>query len=384
MAELANSLAGLDLAEVLTRGRILIAKVSPEVMKVVHGKEMFDLLQCMVKAMICNGHILIRGGVGEGKTLLSSCFAATVQGVFRKTQFTPDMQPNVLKGTKIFNPKTGEWEVKHGLIYGANIVLVDEINRGPAKTQSALLEVMEERHITIEGEVFYLSDEVFLVVANRNPIEHTGVYELPEAQRDRFLMQLLHKGSSKETVLEILADQDNWRFSRDLIAKIIPVVSPAEIATLREAIFTSVYVDPRIDDYIARLREVTACYKIEVKQEVPQPSGSSLPWQKRPDLVSSPVEGPNVVAYGVSPRGAKELRKLARVNAFLAGRDYVLPEDVWENAVDCWAHRVFFDSRFAGRPDLDLSGAKVIRRVFKEVSVEQEESLFIPKGEKHG
>ncbi|OGC56111.1 hypothetical protein A2797_01980 [candidate division WWE3 bacterium RIFCSPHIGHO2_01_FULL_48_15] len=382
MIQPANRLAGLPPEEIIDRGRELTALIDPQVMMVVHGEEMLDLLQRMKRALLCNGHVLLRGDPGEGKTLLCECFAATITGVFTKIQFTPDMLPSDLKGKVVFNPKTAEWEVKHGPIYGSNIVLIDEINRGPAKLQAGLLEVMQERRVTLEGRVFFLSNEAFLVVATKNPIESEGVHELPEAQRGRFLMQLAHKGSSMDTVLEILGDTDQWRFSRERIEKIRQVINVAEIATLRQAIFTSIYVSPLLDKYIAQLREATKRYMVEVgKKEVEQLGGWRWPGQKPQPAVST-LEEKNVVEHGVSPRGAQALQMLAIVNAFFAGRSFVLPEDVRDNIVDCWNHQIFLNEQLARR--FDVSGAKVVRRIIGEVNAEETANLYMPEEKQRG
>jgi len=315
----------------------VIRGIEAEVAKVVFGDEMKILVDFLILSILADGHVVVRAPVGLGKTLACTAIAQAIGGNFRKRQFRPDMLPSELSGFEIYNQKTHEFEVRHGPLYGTNIFLADEINRGTPKAQAALLEAMEERHLTIGAKVYPLPS-VFVVLATRNPIEHEGTYQLPEAQMDRFFGQPVIKDISVRTGLAIIEDPDFWRSSRERLARIQAVTDPNEIVAIREAIFANVRVEPRLDRYIWELRDAT--------------------WKHE------------MVAYGASPRGAINLKKAAIVTAFREGRDYAIPDDVSRYAVDILAHRIFMKPEYRHDAMRDVSPADIVREVLADVRYE--------------
>ena len=323
--------------EILAHGHEVTRAIETEVAKVVFGEEMKVLVDFLILSVFADGHALVRAPVGLGKTLACTAIAQAIGGVFHKRQFRPDMLPSELSGFPIYNQKTHEFEVQHGPLYGTNVFLADEINRGTPKAQSALLEAMEERHLTIGTGVYPLPD-VFLVLATRNPIEHEGTYQLPEAQLDRFFGQPIIRDISSKTGLAILDDPDFWRNARDRLVRIQAVTNPKEIVAIRNAIFASVHVEPKLADYIWRLRDATGKHQM--------------------------------VAYGASPRGAINLKKAAMVAAFRDGRDFAIPEDVTRYAVDILAHRVFMKPEYRHDREREVSPADIVREVMANVRYE--------------
>ncbi len=319
---------------VLALGRQVAAAIQTEVKKVVYGPELSALTDILILAVFADSHLVVRAPVGLAKTLACTALAQALGGVFNKRQFRPDMLPSELSGFEIYNQQTLQFEVRHGPLFGANIFLADEINRGTPKAQAALLEAMEERHLTVGNNVYKL-EPVFLVLATRNPMEHEGTYQLPEAQLDRFLAQPVINNITEETGLEVLSDTDFWRPAGDRLQRVKTVTTPEEIVAIREAIFTGIHVEPRLDRYIWRLREAT--------------------WNH------------NLVAYGSSPRGAINLKKAAMVAAFRAGREFAAPEDVAKYAIDVLAHRIFLKPEVRYDPQLAKSPAQVVREVLDAV-----------------
>ncbi|MEX0587377.1 MAG: AAA family ATPase [Patescibacteria group bacterium] len=327
----------LSRQEVLARGHEVSRAIESEVSKVVFGEEMKVLVDFLILSVFADGHVVVRAPVGLGKTLACTAVAQAIGGTFHKRQFRPDMLPSELSGIEVYNQKTHKFEVKHGPLYGTHIFLADEINRGTPKAQSALLEAMEEKELTIGSQVYPLPP-VFLVLATRNPIEHEGTYDLPEAQLDRFFGQPVIKNISVPTGLAVLNDPDFWRASRARLGRIQAVTEPGEIVAIREAIFAHVHVDDRLNRYIWALRDAT--------------------W-KHP-----------MVAYGSSPRGAINLKKAAIVAAFRDGRDYATPEDVQKYVVDILAHRTFMKSEHRDDPGNETSPADIVREVLGNVRFE--------------
>ncbi len=326
--------SNLNRQEILAFGRTVAGAIETEVKKVVYGPELHALTEILILAVFADGHVVVRAPVGLAKTLACTALAQTIAGVFNKRQFRPDMLPSELSGFDIYNQQTQAFEVRHGPFFGTNIFLADEVNRGTPKTQAALLEAMEERHLTVGNKVYKL-EPVFLVLATRNPMEHEGTYQLPEAQLDRFLAQPIIHDISEDTGLQVLSDPDFWRGATDRLQRVKPVTNPEEIIAIREAIFTSIHVEPRLDRYIWRLREAT--------------------WKH------------DLVAYGSSPRGAINLKKAAMVAAFRAGREYATPEDVARYAVDVLAHRIFLKPEVRYDPQLAKSPAEVVQEVLDAV-----------------
>ena len=266
------------------------------------------LLHGMMVGLLSNGHILIEGVPGLAKTTAVSCLADGINTGFQRLQFTPDLLPADLLGTLVYQPHDGKFVVKKGPIF-SNIILADEINRAPAKVQSALLEAMQERQVTIGGETFAL-DNPFLVLATQNPIEQEGTYPLPEAQVDRFMLKIVVDYPNREQEREILA-----RMSRTSATHHIdPVMEPSSIATAR-ALVDEIYIDEQIKDYI-----------VDIVLATRKPSAYNL-------------ELDELVQYGASPRATINLTLGARANAFLDGRGYVVPQDVKDGAIDVLRHR---------------------------------------------
>lgn len=334
---------GLSDKQILDEGRKIAQDIRNEVGRVVFGPELQALTEVLTLALFADGHVVVRAPVGLAKTLACNALAKTISGKFNKRQFRPDMQPMELSGYEYFNEATERYEVRHGPLYGANLFLADEINRGTPKLQSALLEAMEEGHLTVGTDVIPL-EQLFMVLATRNPQEHQGVYQLPEAQLDRFFAQAVIKNISLETGMRVLSNPDYWRSAGKRLTQVQSVTSPEEILFLREKIFTGIIVEPRLDNYILRIVEET---------------------HNKPDLIES----------GSSPRGSINLKKAATVNAFLAGRQLengvqiAAPEDVIKSAVDVLAHRIFLkeDAKFDNK---DLSPAKIVRKILDDVKYE--------------
>ena len=278
-----------------------------EIRKVVVGQDV--LVERVLIGLLADGHILLEGVPGLAKTLLVKTVAQAISSEFSRLQFTPDLLPADLIGTQIYSPRTTEFTVHRGPIF-ANLILADEINRAPAKVQSALLEAMQERQVTI-GHTSYPLESLFLVLATQNPIEQEGTYPLPEAQVDRFMLKVVVDypiRSEERLIIDRMTGAD--------LPDIDPVVSPEQILNARETI-RSVYVDEKIKEYVLDLVMATR-----------DPSEDGLR-QLRP-----------LIAYGASPRASIYLVTAARARAFLQGRGYVSPEDIKHVAPDVLRHRV--------------------------------------------
>ncbi len=285
----------------------VLAAVRREVGRVIVGQE--ALLDGLILALLCNNHVLIEGVPGLAKTLSVTTLSKAIQASFRRIQFTPDLLPADLIGTMIYSPGDGGFTTKKGPVF-ANIVLADEINRAPAKVQSALLEAMQERQVTI-GESTYPLEDPFLVLATQNPIEQEGTYPLPEAQVDRFMLKIRVGYPSREQELEILRRMAKSRVIHDVTS----VLAPEDIVRLRR-LADSVYMDSKVEEYIVDLVEATrhpAAYKLELQD-----------W----------------IRHGASPRATIYLAMAARGWAMLQGRGYVVPQDVKSIAHDVLRHRV--------------------------------------------
>jgi MoxR-like ATPase len=277
-----------------------------ETEKVIVGQR--DMMEGLLLGLITGGHILLEGVPGLAKTLAVSTLAEVVETDFRRIQFTPDLLPADITGTTIYNRETGEFTVKKGPVF-SNIILADEINRAPAKVQSALLEAMQERQVTIGGETFPMADP-FLVLATQNPIEQEGTYPLPEAQTDRFLLKLKIGYPSREEELVILE-----RMAGHPVPPVDKVLDPAGLREIREAV-GGVFVDRKIKDYI-----------IDIVFASRDPEAAGL------DLAP-------LIAWGASPRATLALTQLARARALLRGRAFVIPEDIKAVGLDVLRHRI--------------------------------------------
>ena len=290
------------------------------------------LLERMAVALLSGGHLLVEGVPGLAKTLAVKSLAAAVGGQFQRIQFTPDLVPADLTGTRVYHQHTGEFETQLGPVF-ANLLLADEINRAPAKVQSALLEVMQEHQVTIGRETFRVP-EPFLVMATQNPIESEGTYPLPEAQVDRFMMKVLvsYPGSAEEHAIVDRA----LRPAEPIRA----MLTPEDLTRMQERV-QQLYVDPAIIEYAVRL--VTATRLLDL---------AGLDEMKR------------YLTYGASPRASIALVVGGRALAFLRGRDYVLPYDVSELAADVLRHRVVLS--YEALAD-DVSADDIIARVLDAV-----------------
>src|SRR5450432_3993174 len=278
-----------------------------EMARVVIGQKY--LVEGLVTGLLTNGHILLEGVPGLAKTLAVKTLASCIHTGFQRIQFTPDLLPADLIVTLIYNPRAGEFTTKRGPLF-SNLILADEINRAPAKVQSALLEAMQERQVTI-GETTYPLSDPFLVLATQNPLEQEGTYQLPEAQLDRFMLKLnvgYPQKSEERQILDLMATS-----APDL--SVTPVVDPKQIIEAR-AVVNSIYIDDRVKDYIVDVVWATrepASYRLE-------------------------LEG--LIRYGASPRATIYLALAARAYAFLSGRGYVTPQDVKSIGTDVLRHRV--------------------------------------------
>ncbi|MCA9187881.1 MAG: MoxR family ATPase [Pirellulaceae bacterium] len=278
-----------------------------EVGRVIVGQQ--ALLRRMIVGLLGNGHLLIEGVPGLAKTTAVACVARGIDTSFQRLQFTPDLLPADLIGTLVYRPQDQQFIVQKGPIF-SNLILADEINRAPAKVQSALLEAMQERQVTIGSETFLLA-EPFLVMATQNPVEQEGTYPLPEAQMDRFMLKVVVDYPTRDEELEIL---DRMSQTRQRIA-IEPVMHPQDIVAARELV-DRIYVDDKVRHYIVDLVMAT----------------------RRPEEYGLNIR--HLVQYGGSPRATINLTLAARANAFLNGRGYVVPQDVKDLALDVLRHRV--------------------------------------------
>jgi MoxR-like ATPase len=284
-------------------GRIA-ALIKENVGHVIIGKN--DTVELLVIALIASGHVLLEDVPGTGKTQLAKALARSLDGTMKRIQFTPDLLPSDVSGINFFNQKLGEFEFRPGPLF-AHIVLADEINRATPRTQSSLLESMEERQVSIDGETRKL-EAPFLVIATQNPVENQGTFPLPEAQLDRFLMKLsLGYPTAAEQVLILQRYQQ-----QDPLDALLPVVSRAELLEAQR-LFTQVRVSDELLHYIVQLAEATRTHADS--------------------------------ALGVSPRAVRALMKAAQVYAALRGRDYVLPDDVKALVGPVWAHRILLRTR---------------------------------------
>lgn len=278
-----------------------------EVSKVVVGQK--KLVQRLVTGLLCNGHVLLEGVPGLAKTLTVRTLASCIRTKFQRIQFTPDLLPADLIGTLIYNPRDGEFTTKLGPVF-SNLILADEINRAPAKVQSALLEAMQERQVTISDTTYALPDP-FLVLATQNPIEQEGTYQLPEAQLDRFMLKVNVGYPTREEERSIL---DAMSTSAPQLG-VQEIVSAEEIISSR-GIVNSIYVDDRVKDYIVNVVWATrdpAAYKLKLD---------------------------GLIRYGASPRATIYLTLAAKAQAFIAGRGYVTPQDVKSIGLDVLRHRI--------------------------------------------
>ena len=310
-----------------------IEKIVEEIGKVIVGQSY--MIERLLIGLLANGHILLEGVPGLAKTLAVKTLSGTVKTKFQRIQFTPDLLPADLLGTLIFNQKDGEFTTKKGPIF-SNLILADEINRSPAKVQSALLEAMQERQVTIGQNTFPL-DDPFLVLATQNPIEQEGTYPLPEAQVDRFMLKLSIGYPSPEEELEIMR-----RVTKTDEIEVKPVISPSDIVKARQAV-REIYIDEKIEKYI-----------IDIVFATRNPGQYGL--EELTDLIT----------YGASPRASIFLAMAAKAHAFLRRRGYVTPEDVRSIGMEVMRHRVILSYEAEAE---EIGTEDVIRKVLNRVEV---------------
>jgi MoxR-like ATPase len=326
----------LDVAQIqatVEQESAFVEKLNAEVGAVIVGQRY--LIDRLMMGFLANGHILIEGVPGLAKTLSVKTLADAIQAKFHRIQFTPDLLPADVIGTLVYNPQKSEFTVKRGPIF-ANIILADEINRAPAKVQSALLEAMQERQVTI-GDTTYPLDEPFLVLATQNPIEQEGTYPLPEAQVDRFMLML--KVTYPTPAEERLIMDRN---TSPTTAKVSKVISPNEIVRAREVV-RSIYIDEKVKEYIVSLVLATR-----------EPDKYGLK-----DLRS-------LINFGASPRATISLNLASKAHAFLKRRGFVTPEDVKAIGADVLRHRIILTYEAEAE---EITTEKVIQRLFDAIPV---------------
>lgn len=283
-------------------GKSLVDNLKKEMKKKIVGQD--DMIDKILIALLTGNHILLEGLPGLAKSLTVNTMAETLGLDFSRIQFTPDLLPSDVVGTEIYNEKTGEFHIKKGPIFG-NVILADEINRAPAKVQSALLEAMQERQVTIANETYKL-EQPFIVLATQNPIEQDGTYQLPEAQQDRFLMKVKVEYPTREEELEIL---ESLTSSIDFDSiKINKILSKDDILNLRKQV-KEVHVDNKLKNYIV-------------------------------DIVFKTRENSPYITCGASPRATIAITLAAKANAFLNNRDFIMPEDIKRVIYDVLRHRI--------------------------------------------
>lgn len=326
-----NSIKQLN--ERIQREAAFVPPLIAEISRVIVGQE--HLINRLLVALLSDGHVLIEGVPGLAKTLAVRSLAATIAAGFQRIQFTPDLLPADIVGTQIYNPRTGEFTPRQGPVF-TNILLADEINRAPAKVQSALLEAMEERQVTL-GDVTYRLPEPFMVLATQNPIEQEGTYPLPEAQLDRFMLKVL-VGYPTRAEERLIVD----RMAGEPPEAPRAVVDAAAIMQARRVV-SSIYVDDKIKSYVLDIVSATRS---------PSTNGmSSL--------------GP-LIAFGASPRATIFLVKAAKAHAFLNGRGYVTPDDVKQLAPDVLRHRVLVT--FEAEAE-NITPSQIVQQIVNRVAV---------------
>ncbi len=322
-----------------------ITNLHSEIGKVISGYS--DVLQKVTIAIFADGHVLMESVPGLAKTTMIAAYQAAIGNSKKaRIQMTPDLKPTDILGNRIFNLKSGEFELVHGPLYGCNMLLVDEINRGTPKTQSALLEAMQERKLSLAGNEYPLSD-FFLVLATMNPIEQEGTYPLPEAQLDRFCFKVTLPYVSRKDELAIL--QNTAVHGRNPQSLITPAVTTDEILAIRKEIQSSITVTPTALEYIVDIVRAT-----------------------RPGDPLFPKSLANKVAVGASPRAQIWLRRTAQVRAYIQGRDHVIPEDVKYLAADVLRHRIILTQEAA--LESDFNADKAVSAVLANVPVIEKKS----------
>ena len=321
-----------DITREIERTIPLVRAVQNEMKKIMVGQDY--LLERLLIGLIANGHILVEGVPGLAKTTAVKTLAQTIATSFQRIQFTPDLLPADLIGTQIYLPKSGEFTIRKGPVF-SNIILADEINRAPAKVQSALLECMQERQVTI-GDTTFALEEPFLVMATQNPIEQEGTYPLPEAQLDRFMLKLKVGYPGKAEEKEIMK-----RIAGRSLEKTEPVATPQKILEVR-SVADRIYIDEKLQDYIVEIVCAT----------------------REPRMFGIDIE--HLIQFGASPRASIYLNQAARAYAFLQGRGYVTPQDIKTIGRDVLRHRIILSYEAEAE---NLTTDDIITRVFDTIEV---------------
>ena len=329
-----NDFSLTELNEKISDRSKFVADLKNGMSNVIAGQD--ELINKLIIAMLSDGHILLEGVPGLAKTLMVKTLSKLIKTDFQRIQFTPDMLPADLLGTLVYNQKTGEFDIRKGPVF-SNIILADEINRSPAKVQSALLEAMQERQITIGEETFFL-DEPFLVMATQNPIEQEGTYPLPEAQVDRFLFKLIVNYPTKDSERIILRQNTKAANTKTLDS----MITAKEIIDAQE-IIGEIYVDEKVEDYVLNLIFATR-----------DPSNNGLE-----DLSG-------IIDFGASPRATINLIRAAKARAFTESRGYITPEDIRYIGADILRHRIILTYEAEAE---ELTPEDVIQRLFEVIEV---------------
>ena len=322
-----------EINELVSSESGFVKKIYDEIKKVIVGQNY--LIERLLIGLLADGHVLLEGVPGLAKTLSVHTLSKTIDTKFQRIQFTPDLLPADLIGTLVYNPRSTDFIVKKGPLF-SNIILADEINRAPAKVQSALLEAMQERQVTIGDETFKL-EQPFLVLATQNPIEQEGTYPLPEAQVDRFMLKLRITYPNKIEEKEILERMAKTAPTEE----IKPVVTPADIIRARSVV-DKIYIDEKVKDYIIDLVFAT----------------------REPNTYN--IDVGDYIAYGASPRASIALTVASKAYAFIHGRGYVTPQDVKNIGMDILRHRVIITYEAEAE---EMTSEDVIRKIFDEVEV---------------
>jgi MoxR-like ATPase len=321
-----------DITRDVERTSPMVRAVVCEMKKIMVGQDY--LLERLLIGLIANGHILVEGVPGLAKTTAVKTLAQTIATSFQRIQFTPDLLPADLIGTQIYLPKSGEFTIKKGPVF-SNIILADEINRAPAKVQSALLECMQERQVTI-GDTTFALEEPFLVMATQNPIEQEGTYPLPEAQVDRFMLKLKVGYPGRREEKQIMQ-----RIAGRTLEKIEAVVTPQQILEVR-SVADRIYIDEKLQDYIVEIVCAT----------------------REPNVFGIDIE--HLIQFGASPRASIYLNQAARAYAFLQGRGYVTPQDIKTIGRDVLRHRIILSYEAEAE---NLTTDDIITRIFDTIEV---------------
>jgi MoxR-like ATPase len=305
-----------------------VESIYSEIRKIIVGQD--EMIRLIITALLADGHVLIEGVPGVAKTLTAKLIAKSVDVGFNRIQFTPDLMPSDVLGTPVFNPKEASFEFKKGPVFN-NLVLVDEINRAPAKTQSALLEIMEERQASVDGKTYPMANP-FMVLATQNPVEHEGTYRLPEAQLDRFLFKIVVPYPSEQEEIKILS-QFHQMGNTVVLDMIKPAISGQQVIALRQQIKTLV-IDEKLLNFIGKLIHQTRNHKS--------------------------------IYLGASPRASLAIMNAAKATAAIRGRDFVTPEDIIDVVNPVLRHRIIL------APDKEMEGItedEVLKQIIQSMEV---------------